>query len=358
MTMEKGAMVTDIKPGQKVKGLFCVASKALRTAKNGSPFLTLTLLDKTGNIEARIWDNAEAVNGEFEKGNIIFVEADATEFAGRCQLKINRAERAEAKDIDPADFLPESPADLEKAWRTCRKAMNEVADDILCAILKEIFRHRETSQAFRNAPAAKKMHHAYIGGLLEHSASLIELARLITGKYSQLDRDILISACLLHDIGKIRELTWEHPPIDYSDEGRLLGHISLGVQMVDLACVDIGIKTDNEKVRALKHVILSHHGQREFGSPVLPMTEEAMVFHMIDDLDAKLNYLAGLKASMEQEEGCSWSTYQHLFERYFYLSNNRKNQIGETMDRRGRKEPKSAAAQPLLWDMDKPTGNK
>ncbi len=353
MTMEKGASVTDIKPGQKVKGLFCVASKALRTAKNGSPFLTLTLLDKTGNIEARIWDNAAALNSEFERGDILLVDAEATEFSGRCQLKINRFEKARHEEVDPAHFLPVSPCDLDKAWRTCKKAMDELQDGTLAPLVKGIFRNRDTRDAFLKAPAAKKMHHAYIGGLLEHTASLVELTRQVVKKYGHLDIDLLLSGCLLHDLGKTRELSWSRPPIDYTDQGRLLGHISLGVQMVDQACMDLGIRTESERVCALKHIILSHHGKREFGSPVLPMTEEALVFHMLDDLDAKLNFLAGLKDSMEKGQGHSWSGYQHLFERYFYLlphNEGAKGQKGPPSEER--EESRQQPVQPSLWEMD------
>ncbi len=353
--MSNKIYVTDIRPGQKVEGHFCVASKSLRKTKAGSPFLVLVLGDRTGQIEARIWENAQKLNDGFDKGDIIFLEADAVEFNGQCQLKVNSFQVVEQEDIDPSHFLPVSSCDLEQAWKTCRKAIKRVKDASLRVVLEEIFQDRRIKEAFLKAPAAKKMHHAYIGGLLEHSAGLVELSMLLVDKYQYLDRDILLSASLLHDIGKIRELSWSRPPIDYTDEGRLLGHITLGMEMIERACLLAKVNPESRKVKALKHVVLSHHGRLEFGSPVLPMTEEAMVFHMIDDLDAKLNFLSILKNKRENAEEWGWSDYQRLFERYFFLP-----PLSETCCVRPKKSSveesnqKDSQQQPLLWDIDEP----
>ncbi len=345
--------VTDIKPGEKIQGHFCVVSKSLRTTKTGSPFLTLILCDKTGQIEARIWDNADKLNDGFQNGDIVFLEADAVEFNGKCQLKINRFQVAEGSDIDPSHFLPVSPCDLDKAWKVCRTAIKEIKDPWLALLVNEIFKDRQIKAAFLKAPAAKMMHHAYIGGLLEHTANLIELTRLVIDKYDYLDRDILLSACLLHDIGKIRELSWNRPPIDYTDEGRLMGHISLGMEIVEQASATVGVNRQSRKMMALKHVILSHHGRMEFGSPVLPMTEEAMAFHMMDDLDAKLNFLACLKNTQGDRDKWGWSDYQKLFERYFFLPPLSEQELenSQTEPHSGHKEKKSCQ-QHSLWGAD------
>ncbi len=353
--MAKGAMVNEIAPGQKVEGLFCVSSKALRTTKAGSPFVSLTLSDKSGQIEARIWDNANELAQGFEKGDIVLVEAEAVEFNGQCQLKVMKVDLADEVAVDPAHFLPVSSCDLERAWRTCKEAMKEVKDVTLSMLLREIFGDKKIIHAFRHAPAAKKMHHAYIGGLLEHTANLIDLTRLVLKKYHHLQSDLLLSACLLHDLGKIKELSWQRPPIEYTDEGRLLGHIGIGIEMIERACVALGIDAGNERILALKHIVLSHHGQKEFGSPVLPMTEEAMVFHMLDDLDAKLNFISGLKEMRGEHEDWGWSDYQHLFERYFFLPPTKKdNGVLENMPTNPKEKADGGPIQPSLWRDDEP----
>ncbi|NPA95417.1 MAG: HD domain-containing protein [Thermodesulfobacteria bacterium] len=349
--MGKGARVRDIRPGGKVEGLFCVSEKALRTTRNGAPFLVLTLSDNTGQIEARVWDNAQELGSGFDKGDIIFIEADAVEFNGQCQLKVNRCEQALDEEIDPSHFLPVSPCDLKKAWQVCSKAIKRVKEPNLALVLKEIFSDKATKKAFKEAPAAKRMHHAYIGGLLEHSASLVELVGLVVNRYPHLHSDLLVSASLLHDIGKIRELSWARPPIDYTDEGRLLGHIQLGVEIIDSACKGLGISCNSENILALKHIVLSHHGQKEFGSPVLPMTEEAVVFHMLDDLDAKLNFLSGLKMARGETKSWGWSDYQHLFERFFFLPPFSMQETDEKATEQGIHKGKGPI-QPTLWDTD------
>ncbi len=318
MKMEKGLFIRDIQPGMVVTGLFCVASKSMRQTRNGIPFISMTLTDNSGNMEARIWDRAMEFDGLFSKGDIIVLHAEAVEFNGQCQLKVNDLKPLgqDQDDIDPAMFLPVAPVDRDACWKECEKAMRGVKRPEFRKILREIFSNPETRRMFCQAPAAKKMHHAYIGGLLEHSLNLVRLSSEICRLYSHLDRDLLVTASLCHDIGKIREFSWARPPIDYTDAGRLLGHIVMGLRMVETAMQVAGLNYDSRDLMALRHIILSHHGQREFGSPVLPMTEEAVVFHMLDDLDAKLNFLSGLKAE-GREPG--WTEFQRLFERYFFL---------------------------------------
>ncbi len=351
--MSSKTYISDIRPGQRVEGYFCVASKSLRKTKTGSPFLVLLLGDKTGQMEARIWDNAQELNDGFDKGDIVFLEGDAVEFNGQCQLKVDKFKVVEQESIDLSRFLPVSSCDLQQAWKICKMAIRQVRDTSLRLLLEEVFQDRKIKKDFLKAPAAKRMHHAYIGGLLEHSAGLVELTMLIVDKYQYLDRDVLLSASLLHDIGKTKELSWHRPPIDYTDEGRLMGHIVLGMEIIEHACLSAKVNTETRKVKALKHVVLSHHGRLEFGSPVLPMTEEAIVFHMLDDLDAKLNFLSNLKSSRGDSGTWGWSEYQRLFERYFFLPP-LKNAISD-MSREaqaGEGHPKESQQQPCLWDID------
>ncbi len=315
--MEKGAYIKDIVPGTRVRGIFCVATSNLRSTRAGVPYLAFSLMDRTGNMEARIWEDAERISRLFSPGDYVIVEADAQEFNGKCQMKVNSLEPVNQDgDVDAAMFLPSAPIDREAAWQGCEKAIKSVKNPEFALILREIFSNRKIREDFCQAPAAKKMHHACIGGLLQHSMNLLRLSEAVCSLYPHLDRDLMITASICHDLGKIREFSWCRPPIDYTDEGRLLGHIVIGLQLIEKVMEDARLKGDSRNVLALKHVIVSHHGQKEFGSPVLPMTEEAVVFHMIDDLDAKLEFLDGLK---KEGEGPGWTDFQRLFERFFFL---------------------------------------
>jgi len=226
--------------------------------------------------------------------------------------------------------------------------MKGVKDPVLSGLLGFIFRDRRIAAAFRAAPAAKRMHHAYIGGLLEHSVSVARNAVQVSRLYPQIDRDLLVTGAILHDIGKIDELRYDAPPIDYTDRGRLLGHIAIGLTIVEGFCPLLEDTSGaGERISALKHLILSHHGQREFGSPVLPMTEEALVLHLIDDLDAKLNFLAGLKKTLPAGRR-SWTDFQRMLDRYLFLP-------GLGLPGEGAEEETGAGKgemppQPGLWD--------
>ena len=352
--MEKGAFISDIQPGQGVSGLFCVASKSVRQTRNGVPFISMTVVDSSGSLEARIWDRAREMEAVFEKGDIIHLQAEAVEFNGRCQLKVNNLRPLEqGEEVDPAMFLPVSPIDRKAFWHVCERAIKSIKSPEYRHLLKELFADRKIRIAFCQAPAAKKMHHACIGGLLEHSVNLFRLSEAVCRLYTRLDRDLLVTASLCHDIGKIREFSWQRPPIDYTDQGRLLGHIVMGLQMVEEAAEGAGLNQDSRSLLALKHVILSHHGQKEFGSPVLPMTEEALVFHMMDDLDAKLNFLNGLKRDGEEPV---WTDFQRLFDRYFLLgpkipgAGPGDEQIRERSSGQAEKGKEGKPAQAGLWD--------
>jgi len=207
-TVEKGIDIKEIVPGRQVNGLFCVASKSLRHTKTNAPFLSLTLSDSSGTIEARIWDRAEEFNVMFDQGDIIQVHADATEFNNRCQLKINRVHVLREDEIDPSLFLPVATIDREGAWNRCSRAIKSIKTPELRRVMDEMFSDSWVREKFREAPAAKRMHHACIGGLLEHSVSLLRLTDLLCKVYPHLNRDLLTAACLCHDIGKIREFSW------------------------------------------------------------------------------------------------------------------------------------------------------
>ncbi len=348
--VDKGIYIKDIVPGTRITGVFCVGAKNLLKKKDGSPFVGITLVDSSGQIEARIWDNAKRHFETFNKGDFISIEAEAVEFNQKIQLKINGLSQVPGEGVDISHFLPTSPCDLDKAWNKVERAIKEIKDASLRVLLTNIFKDTGIKKAFKSAPAAKRLHHAYIGGLLEHVANLLDLVKLVVKKYSHLKKDILVAASILHDIGKIRELAWDIPPIDYTDEGRLLGHINIGIEIIDKSLREIGLNENTGSILILKHIILSHHGQREYGSPVLPMTEEAMVFHLLDDMDAKLNFLSGLKdTAKENEQGYRWSDYQRLFERYFYLPPEAQELLEK--EKVHSEDKKEEPSQPGLWDL-------
>ena len=318
--------------------------------KNGDPYLAITLVDRTGEIEGRVWNRARKIDSVFAQRDYVRIKGEAQKFRDAIQLKITHLEPVEDEKVDAGLFLPVTQADTEELWSEFNGYIKGIRSTVLSSLLNAIFRDQEISKAFRLAPAGKRMHHAYIGGLLEHSVSVTRLADSVCRLYPQLDRDLLVSGALIHDIGKIDEFSYSRPPIDYTDTGRLLGHVVLGTSIIDSFIAKLDIEASSPQIIALKHLVLSHHGQREFGAPVLPMIEEALVLNMIDDLDAKLNYLGRLKKDIH-ETGYSWTDYQRLFERYFYLHG-----LEDVKENRAQKEAagdirtkKRPDLQPSLW---------
>ncbi len=353
--MKKGAYIKDIISQGMIDGIFCIESSKILTTKNGDPYLALTLMDKTGKIEARLWD----IPSEFtppQPGKFFKIAAEVQTFRDSLQLKIVKIEPV-SKELPPIEeFLPVTSFDRTSLWKKLKRFIRSVEDPILRPILDWIFSDLGFKKAIYNAPAAKKIHHAYIGGLLEHSLGVTKLADKICETYKQLDRNLLITGALVHDIGKTREFKYDSPPIDYTDEGRLIGHLVLGVNMVDEVASNIGISADHPRMLALKHLILSHHGQREFGAVVEPMTEEAMVLYMIDDMDAKLNYLLSLRKGLDgNKDEKIWTSFQHIMGRYFFLSPLKEENLSTQEDEIDENKQKTSLKklQSTLWALDK-----
>ena len=319
----KGIFIDAIEADSPVDGIFCVASKRLLETRNGSPYLALTLMDRTGEMQARMWNNASRTDALFGEGDFVRIKADAQRYKDEVQLNIKSLEQADDKAVDTADFMPVAQCDLDQCEKQFDRLLKGIKRVPLGPFLKALFRRgSRTRQLFVRAPAAKRMHQAYIGGLLEHSVAVASLARETARLYPQLDSELLVAGALVHDIGKIEEFSFERPPIDYTDRGRLIGHSALGIEMLDRCAAETGIDHTHSDIMALKHMVLSHHGQREFGASVLPMTPEAMALHLIDDIDAKMSFLGELSQGV-QGDGPAWTPYQRLFERFFYLKNTR-----------------------------------
>jgi 3'-5' exoribonuclease len=273
--------------GRGFDSFFLVLAKQQRSTKTNKPYLNLTLGDKTGQIEGRVWDLADPrIAKKFEQGDIVKVRGTATRFDERNQVKIEQLRLAGPHEVEKADLLPATTLDVGQMWGQLEATIEGFGNSDLKRLLNKLLADAAIAQAYREAPAARQLHHAWLGGLLEHVISLLGLADRVAAHYPMLDRDLLLTGVILHDIGKIRELTWD-VGFDYSVEGILLGHIQMGVDLVEKTIAEL--PDFPERLRALVvHMILSHHGKLEFGSPKLPMIPEALALNFVDDLDAKM----------------------------------------------------------------------
>jgi 3'-5' exoribonuclease len=264
-----------------------VSAKQLRTKKDGTTFLSLRLSDRNGQCEAVMWENFESLLPEFNAGDVIKVRARVSRYGGKLQLLVSQLRRAAENEYELSDFTPHTRFPIDELWQKLSGFADTIADPHLHALVASFLDDPEIAKALRAAPAAKSMHHAWIGGLLEHIVSLLGICDRAAAHYPQVNRDLLLTGAILHDIGKLQELRWAMT-FDYTLEGQMLGHITLGIRMIEQK-ID-AIPNFPEKLRLLvEHLVLSHHGRYEFGSPKLPMTPEAILLHYLDDIDAKMH---------------------------------------------------------------------
>ena len=314
----KKRFITDIRAGDRVDDIFVLSEKILSQKKDGNNFLNITLSDKTGTIKGVVWDNVDQIAAGITSGDFAHVNGSVSDYRGTLQVVIKKMAPFSSDRIDPSDFLPQTSRDIEGMFERLVKRTDSITTDYLKALIDAFFKDKEFVNKFKTAPAAKKMHHAYIGGLLEHTLSMTSLADKIAGHYSGINRDLLLSGAILHDIGKVDEFEYQFK-IDYSDKGRLLNHIVIGLKMVDEKLS--GIKHfPEDQVLLLKHLIVSHHGTREFGSPEPPKTIEAVLLNYIDEIDSKVNAIRDFIASEDPDE--TWTSYHRLLERHFYKGKN------------------------------------
>ncbi len=306
--------VRDIKAGTEVRATFYLQSWSLvpfRDASKGM-YLALTLSDKTGQIQGRVWERASEVAGGLPEKGIVRVVAAADEYRGQVQLTVSEVERVEGAEDRAQEFLPVTRSDLNRLKAKLQQVRLSVQDQHLAGILGYLFEPR-IYEAFTSYPAAKLVHHAYVGGLLEHSLEVVEFCRLAAEMYDFLDRDLLIVGALFLDIGKIEEYSMSGA-VDVTDKGRLAGHTALGLRMLDDAIAQA--KGVPEEIAAhLTHLILSHHGELEAGAAVLPQTPEAMALHVADLFSAKIKQFEQVMQSGNQG---GWSQYDRLLARTLY----------------------------------------
>jgi 3'-5' exoribonuclease len=295
----KSHFIIDLVDGQAVTSPFLVREKEIRTSvRTGKSWLELNLADRTGTIPAKMWDNFAALAAMFECHDVIQVCGRVKLYNGQKEMTLEQIIPVAERDYDLGDYLPHTPYDIEKLWAELQAAIGEMKNPWLQRLLSSVVDDPAIAPRLKRAPAAMIMHHAYIGGLLEHVVSLVGLAHAVSAHYPELDADLLLAGVVLHDVGKIDELRYTRG-IDYSDRGRLLGHITIGVGMVHDK-----IKTIEGFPASLavlvEHLILSHHGSHEFGSPALPQIPEAIVLNFIDDVDSKM---ASMRATLAPESG-------------------------------------------------------
>ncbi len=310
----KQLYVADIRPGDSINEIFVLSEKAVSHKKDGQPFLTLTLSDKTGRIRAVVWDKVKQAIDALASGDFIKVSGGASEYRGAVQITVRSLEPVDPGRVDPRDFLPAVDKDVEQMFQRLVRLCSTVENEHLHRFLDSLWQDRDLVEGFKTAPAAKKMHHAYLGGLLEHTLSMAMLADKIASHYVGVDRDLLLAGAVIHDIGKIHELEYDHR-IDYTDQGRLLSHIVIGVQMIEAKLGRLpGFPLD--LADQLKHMIISHHGEKQFGSPELPKTLEAVLLHYIDAIDSRMNAIRQLMAA--DDPNSQWTGYHRLLERHFF----------------------------------------
>jgi len=269
---------------QAVTGFFAVTVKQVRSKKDGAPYFALTFCDRTGQIESRMWETAGAQ--EFAAGDVVKLRGQVSRYQDKLQLTLDKIRRADPTEYELGDFVPKTSRDVEELWAELNGYVASFTNPHLQSLLRAFLDDPEISEALKAAPAAKSMHHAWIGGLLEHIVSLLGVADLAARHYTEVNRDLLLTGVVLHDLGKLHELRWG-TSFDYTLEGQLLGHITIGIGMVEKKLANLPDFPDNLRV-LVEHIILSHHGKYEFGSPKLPMIPEALLLHYLDDLDAKM----------------------------------------------------------------------
>ena len=285
---------------------FVVVSKQVKPKKTGEPYLALTLGDRSGQIEAKMWDNVEEVLNAFEQDDFLKIKALINKYKNRFQLTIHKLRVLQESEIDFSDYLPKTSKDIGQLWQTVAGFVATFKDPYLKALVEAFMSDPEIAEAYRNAPAAKTLHHAFIGGLLEHVVSLFRSCDLMCRNYPQINRDLLLTGAFLHDIGKIHELTYNRS-FSYTTRGQLLGHMVIELEMLHGKIAQVPGFPDELKT-LVEHLIISHHGQYEFGSPKLPMFPEALMLHYLDDLDSKME---SMRAHFEREAASDspWTSY-------------------------------------------------
>ena len=316
--------IDQLRPGDRPNQVFLVGSRELRQTKAGKSYIQATLQDSTGQIRAMMWDAGQAVVADMTPGAFIKAQVRVEQYQGASQVVIESFRPIAQDQVDVSDFLPHTDKDITELWKNTLGHLRKVKEKALLQLIKQFIDDKELIERFKSAPAAMSMHHAYVGGLIEHTENMLATAVRILPGYPHLNADLLLTGVFLHDIGKTDELACT-TSINYTDSGQLLGHLIQGVLIIQekakLAAQALGREFPQDILVQLEHIILSHHGQYEYGSPVLPATAEAIVIHYLDNLDAKLAALGQALSAVLPGDG-NWTSFLKMFERRMYRGDN------------------------------------
>ena len=307
--------ISDLREGEIIEAVYLVREKSFDTAKNGNPYISLELSDRTGMVDCRKWDALKSVFDSFNVDDFVRVKAKVEFYRNYPQLKLDSVAKVDDRAVDISLYIPVSDKNRDKMFSDFLTELSSIENPYLKTLIRDVFSDKDIAEKFKTAPAATDFHHPYIGGLLEHTLGCVELAGLVASKHKDINLDLLLCGTAFHDIGKIEELSYKRS-FFYTDKGRLIGHIVLGVNIVS-AVID-RIKGFPEEFKNLVlHIILSHHGEHEWGSPKRPMCFEAVILHHIDNLDAKINGFRHFAKTYNDPES-SWTKHSKMFGEFLY----------------------------------------
>ncbi|MCZ6792413.1 MAG: HD domain-containing protein [Planctomycetota bacterium] len=316
--------VADLRRGDKISGaVFLVEAANFKQTRNQKYFIQMRLRDSSAAVKAIRWEATQQLYSSFGVGDFLRIDGRVEEFQGQLQVIIDQIEPVSADEVEISGYLPTAERDPEEMERELLHAVEEVEDPSLRQLLAAVLEDPRVRSGLLRCPAGKALHHAYVGGLLEHIVSLLEVTRFLAKHYQQLDRDLLYAACILHDIGKVEELTYTSS-FQYTDRGQLIGHIGLGMLLIEEKAREIP-ELPEETLLHVQHIIASHHGLPEHGALKLPMTAEAIMFHLIDNLDAKLATLKAIDSELGPEEAGrdssagKWSEFKPYLNRKIFF---------------------------------------
>jgi 3'-5' exoribonuclease len=308
--------VKNLADKQNFETHFLIKDKTVGVGKNGKSYMSVLLSDKSGQIDARIWENVNDLNDAIQIGDLVKLKGSVQLFQGRKQVVVHKIEPVMEHNLSMDDFVPVSKVDALHLYSELLKIISTIRNSHIQQLLRDSIEDAEIKNLILRAPAARSIHHAWQGGLVEHIISICGIMDFMAKHYPFLNRDFLIFGAIFHDIGKVWEITIDQG-IQYTDRGRLLGHMQMACELIDRKSSRI-LGFDNDLRDLLKHIILSHHGKLEYGSPKRPKFLEAMMVAMIDELDSKVDTVRGFVQN-ERESGEKWSRYNTMFDRYFLL---------------------------------------
>ena len=319
--MEK-LFVSDLKEKQTLQTTFLAKNKTLLTDKKGNQYISLYLSDKSGSVDAKIWDNIERMNNSFESGDIVMVKGQVQLFQNKKQIVVHKIDTIQDEKLNFEDYVGKTSRSPEEVLQELLQIVDQIESDPIKQLILSTLNDPSIKDKLLTSPAAKSIHHVKVGGLIEHILSISQIMVFVAKQYPHLNFDLLIFGAIFHDLGKVWELEWTNKGIRYTDKGRLVGHLVMSAELVEKKASQI-LGFPEEQVTILKHIILSHHGKLEYGSPKVPMLLEAYVVWMIDDLDSKVDSITQFM-NQDSSGDDTWTSFNQLYGRHFFKNNFKK----------------------------------